>query len=85
MSLTWSKIKSPLLELDDKLGFGKLRGCRICDVVEDHYEYLIWAEKSGLVKYSARTIEAISRAAGFAEAQRHYEEEVVPYLQDVPY
>lgn len=82
MSLGFKKLKSPLLGLDDQITFGKLKGCRICDVVQDHYEYLIWAEKSGLVKYQPIVIETIQEMASFARWEQYIEEEVKPYLED---
>jgi len=81
MSLSFKSLKSPLLGLHDQITFGKLKGCRICDVVQDHYEYLIWAEKSGLVKYQPIVIETIQEMASFARWEQHIEE-VKPYLED---
>ena len=86
MSLNFKSLKSPLLGLHDQVPIGKLKGCRICDVVQDHYEYLIWAEKQGLVKYQPAVIKTIQEAAGFALQEQHYEEEIKPWLdEDVPF
>lgn len=85
MSLTFKNLKSPLLGWQSKIQVGKLRDCRVCDVAQDHYEYLIWAEKSGILKFTAETAQNIARIAGFVEQQQHYEQEVAPYLEDVPY
>ena len=82
MSLSFKKLKSPLLGLHDQITFGKLKGCRICDVVQDHYEYLIWAEKSGLVKYQPIVIETIQEMASFARWEQHYEEEIKPWFDE---
>ena len=82
MSLSFKKLKSPLLGLHDQITFGKLKGCRICDVVQDHYEYLIWAEKSGLVKYQPIVIETIQEMASFARWETHYTEEIAPYTKE---
>ncbi len=86
MAKSFKQLKSPLLGLQDKLGVGKLAGCRICDVVDDEYDYLIWLEKSGYVKYASETIKKIQEVAGFQAEQEHYQNEIEPWLdQDVPY
>ena len=81
MSLSFNKLKSPLLGLNDQITFGKFKGCRICDIVQDHYEYLIWAAKSGLVKYQPIVVETIQEMASFARWEQHYNEEIAPYKE----
>lgn len=81
MSLTFKNLKSPLLDLQDKILVGKLQGCRVCDVIQDHYEYLIWADKAGLMKFSKIVVETIQEHAGFAAQQRYIEEEIKPWLE----
>ena len=79
-------MKSTNLGMLDKITTGKLQGCRVCDVIPDHYEYLIWAEKSGLLKFNTETIKSIQQQAGYVEKQRYYDEEVKPWLdEDVPF
>ena len=82
MAIGFNKLKSPLLDLTDKILVGKLQGCRVCDVVQDHYEYLIWAEKTGLFKYTKIVTETIQEHAGYKAQQRHYEEEVAPWKEE---
>ena len=82
MALQFNKLKNPKLGLTDTITFGKLKGCRICDVAQDHYEYLIWAEKSGYVKFQPEAIELIQEQASFAKWQIHIEEEIKPWLED---
>lgn len=82
MSITFSKLKSPLLDLQDKITVGKLQGCRVCDVIPDSYEYLIWAEKTGLFKFTKIVTETIQEHAGYKAQQRHYEEEVAPWKEE---
>ena len=82
MAIGFSKLKSPLLDLTDKITVGKLSGCRVCDVIPDYYEYLIWAEKSGLFKYTKIVTETIQEHAGYKAQQRHYEEEVAPWKEE---
>ena len=82
MAIGFSKLKSPLLDLTDKITVGKLSGCRVCDVIQDHYEYLIWAEKSGLFKFAKIVTETIQEHAGYKAQQRFIEEEIKPWLED---
>ena len=82
MSLSFKNLKSPVLNLEDKITFGKLAGCRICDVIEDHYEYLIWASKAGLVVYSIPVVERLLELGGFEKKLRYYREEIVPWIKD---
>ena len=69
MAITFKNIKDPKLGLTDVISFGKLKGCRVCDVIEDYYEYLIWAEKQGYLKFQAIVIEVIQDAANFEKAE----------------
>ena len=82
MAISFTKIKNPKLGLTDKLTFGKLAGCRICDVAQDHYEYLIWAEKQGFIKFQAEVVELIQEQASFAAWKIHEEQEVKPWFED---
>lgn len=66
MAKSFSTLKDPKLGLLDKITFGKLKDCRVCDVVQDHAEYLIWAEKQGYVKFQPIVIETIAEHAGYA-------------------
>ena len=65
MALNFKNLKDPKLGLLDTLTFGKLKDCRVCDVIEDHYEYLIWAEKQGYVKYQQEVTDLILEQAHF--------------------
>ena len=80
MAIKFNKLKDPKLGLTDTITFGKLAGCRICDVAQDHYEYLMWIEKSGYVKYQAEVVELIQEQASFARWKIHEAEEVAPYV-----
>lgn len=80
MAIGFKNLRSPLLDMQDKITVGKLQGCRICDCILDHYEYLIWAEKSGLFKFTKIVTETIQEHAGYKHQQQHYREEVEPYI-----
>jgi hypothetical protein len=82
MAISFKNVKSTVLDMTDTIRVGKLQGCRICDVIPDHYEYLIWADKSGLMKYTGIVTETIKEHAGFKNQQRHQLEEVDPYTKE---
>jgi hypothetical protein len=65
MAVSFNKLKDPKLQLTDKLTFGKLKDCRVCDVIQDHYEYLIWCEKQGFVKFSKEVTDLVLEQAHF--------------------
>ena len=65
MAISFNKLKDPKLGMLDKLTFGKLKDCRVCDVIQDHYEYLIWCEKQGFAKYTKEVTDCILEQANF--------------------
>lgn len=65
MALNFKNLRDPKLGLTDKLTFGKFKDCRLCDIIEDHYEYLIWAEKQGYVKFQQDVTNLILEQANF--------------------
>ena len=85
MALQFNKLKNPKLGLTDTITFGKLKGCRVCDVAQDHYEYLIWAEKSGFVKFQPDVITLLQEQASFAAWKINEAEEVAPYMDGNKY
>lgn len=83
MAKSFSSLKDPKLGMLDKFTFGKLKDCRVCDVIPDFYDYLIWAEKSGYVKYQPEVIAAIQTAADFSKCEAPVEDEYVE--EDIPF
>lgn len=81
MAKSFSKLKDPKLGLEDKLTFGKFKDCRICDIIQDHYEYLIWAEKEGYVKFQAIVTETILETACFETWKAPLEEKTPDLYQ----
>jgi len=65
MAKSFSNLKDPKCGMHDIISFGKLKGCRVCDVIEDHYDYLIWAEKQGYIKFQDIVVETIQEVAHF--------------------
>lgn len=89
MAKAFSSIKSSDLGWEDKLTIGKFKDCRICDIAAEEYEYLIWLEKEGFVKYNKYLTDRLKQIAGFELEKVHYAEEVLPYLlsdwDDLPF
>lgn len=85
MAKSFSKIKSTKLDLQDKIPLGKFKDCRVVDVIPDNWEYLIWANKEGLLQYTQAVIDEVHRVGSFYRAEQYYKEEIEPYLGDVPY
>ena len=83
MAKSFLTLKDPKLGLLDQIGFGKLKGCRVCDVVEDHYQYLIWAEKQGFCKFQQIVVETICETANFEKWENPDKLEVVDVYQKV--
>ena len=75
MAVSFNKLKDPKLQLTDKLTFGKFKDCRLCDIIQDHYEYLIWAEKQGFVKFSREAEILIAEQASFKAWEAPVEDE----------
>lgn len=69
--------------MTDTITVGKLQGCRVYDVIPDHYEYLIWANKQGFLPFSKIVVETIQEHAGYKAQQRFIEEEVKPYTEEL--
>lgn len=83
MAKAFTKLKDPKLGLLDKITFGKLRDCRLCDVIQDHYEYLIWCEKQGFVKFQQEAIDVIAEQANFKRWEAPVEESSQDNIKDV--
>lgn len=82
MSKAFKDTKSTELGFEDKLTFGKFKDCRICDIINEEYDYLIFLEKEGYVKYNIYLIEKIKQVAGFELDRVDYTNEVEPFLSD---
>lgn len=57
MAISFSKVKK-FIGLYDTLTFGKFVGIRLDSLIEDHYEYLIYLNKTG-VKFSPEVLEIL--------------------------
>ena len=86
MAKTFGSLKSNKLDMLDKLTMGKFADCRICDIIEDNFEYLIWLNKQGFVNFTAPVMSDLLFRAGFKEAEEYYQNEIAPWKdEDVPF
>lgn len=82
MAKSFKTLKDPKLQMMDKLPFGKFKDCRIIDIINDEYEYLIWLSKNTSIQFSIPVMEElIRRFAGYLE-ERHYREEISPWEKE---
>lgn len=82
MSKPFKKVSSEI-GLNDTLMMGKFKGCRVCDIIEDDYEYLLWLDSNKMVKFSQEVLVKIQRLITERDADIDYMNEVVPYLDDM--
>ena len=86
MAKTFGSLKSNKLGMLDKLTMGKFADCRICDIIEDNFEYLIWLNKQGFANFTAPVMSDLLSRAGFKEAEEYYQNEIAPWKdEDVPF
>lgn len=79
MAINFTKIRDPKLQLTDKLSFGKFSGCRICDVVEDNYQYFSWLFKNSQIGFSQEVHNAVAEFARQATEKQNQLEEIKPW------
>ena len=79
MAKSFSQIKDPRLGLTDILPIGKFKGCRVCDIIKDDWEYLKWIHTNTSVKFQTDVLEEITVAWDTWSCETHYQEEVAPY------
>lgn len=82
MAISFSKLKNSELAPTDKIPYGKLKGCRVCDVAQDHGSYLLWLHRSTSTKLDINSRALVRAAERAYSAKVHYEQEVAPYLDD---
>jgi len=80
--IQFKNLKKVTLDFQDKIPSGKLKDCRICDVIEDHYEYLIWANRNGMLHYSKPVIAKLHQVAAYQENQEYFDNEVAPFMKE---
>lgn len=81
MSKPFKKVSSEV-GLNDTLMMGKFKGCRVCDILADEYEYLLWLDSNKMVKFSQEVLTKIQAAITERDMDIYYSNEVAPYLDD---
>ena len=82
--IDFKNLKKTTLDYLDKIPSGKLKDCRVCDVVEDHYEYLIWCNRNNILQFSKPVVAKLHQIAAFEASEEFFDNEVAPYLnQDI--
>lgn len=82
MAKTFNTLKPAGLQLTDLLTFGKYKDCRVCDVVETDWEYLKWLSQNTKISIGKPVLDAITLKWTQADTERHYNEEVKPWVLD---
>lgn len=86
MAIKFKKLQDSRLALTDTIITGKLAGSRVCDVVNDDYEYLMWAGTSGVLKYRPEVIVAIEQQAILAGWEPYTPQpHSLSTLEDIPF
>jgi len=79
MAKAFTKLKDPKLGLTDIIPIGKFKGCRVCDVIKDDWEYLKWLHTNTSVKFQEAVLDEITAAWDSWSMDTHYKEEIAPY------
>ena len=94
MAKSFTNLKSPLLGLSDLIPLGKLKDCRVCDVIQDHADYLNWLQTNGYIKFQQivketiqETIMVANQAVNDEDDRAYMEDQYQPLLEfeDVPF
>jgi hypothetical protein len=85
MAIKFTQIRDPKLQLTDTLSFGKLSGCRICDVIEDNYAYFQWLFKNSQIGFSSEVRATVAEFVRQAAEKQHHAEEVKSWLGNDPW
>lgn len=85
MSKAFNSIKDPRLGLLGILPIGKFKNCRVCDIIEDDWEYLKWMHANTSVKFQQVVLDKITKKWKTASNVEHHANEVAPYLYSGPW
>ncbi len=68
------------IDLYDVLHFGKYKGCRVIDIIDD-YEYFTFLALKTAHTFTPAVKQAVLKSKEVQEAERYDREEVQPYLK----
>lgn len=83
MAIAFNSTKSTALKLIDKLPFGKFANCRIVDIIDDDYEYLMWLKNNTSIVFSQEVLDKITLLWRNGQEEEYYQNEIAPYLDDM--
>jgi hypothetical protein len=83
MAIQFNKLKSPRLSLLDRLPFGKFQDCRVCDIVPENYEYVLWLHNKSPQLFTKEVVDSAQTFKREAASEQHQREEIDPYLKSV--
>jgi len=79
--IQFNNIKKPALGITDIIPSGKFKDCRVCDIINEDYEYLIWMNRNNYLQFTKPVIAKLHQLAAFAESVEFFDNEVAPYLK----
>ena len=89
MSKTFSKLTHNKLDLQDKLPKGKFINCRVCDIIEDEFEYLTWLHRKSIIHFTKPVLSKLHQLAAYKASEEFFKNEIEPYLktdfEDIPF
>lgn len=71
--------------LFDFLPIGKFKNCRVCDIIEDNWEYLKWMHTNTSAKFQQVVLDKITEKWKAASSAEYHANEVAPYLYTGPW
>jgi uncharacterized protein (DUF3820 family) len=80
MAITFNKLKTSKLNLLDTFTFGKYQSCRVCDVLPESYEYVLWLHEKNPHMFTKEVVDSALILRREAVAERNQREEIDPYL-----
>ena len=80
MAKAFLNLRDPKLHLTSTLPFGKFAGCRVCDILEENYAYVLWLHGKQPNLFHKSVVEEAEQFVREALEKVHYEEEVKPFL-----
>jgi len=85
MAITFNKLKSPKLDLLDKFTFGKFQDCRVCDILPENYEYVLWLHEKSPYMFTTVVVSHARQLKMETVAKIHKKEEEDPYNTSSPW
>lgn len=79
--IQFKSLKKTTLGITDVIPTGKFKDCRVCDVIEDQYEYLIWMNRNNFLQFTKPVIAKLHQLAAFAADEEFFDNEVAPYME----